>query len=222
MQMTRSILFAVVLALVHGACGDDDDDTSGGEGEGEGEVDISVCQPEAGTFTADVTNPYLPFVVGSLHVLEGLEGGTEFAHFEVSVPDETAEVGGVTTRVVIKSEGEPADGERSFYAQGPDGTVCLFGEDEDSDGVPEWEAGQDGWLAGIFMPGTPEVGMTFDQIHGPDGIERAEITFVAVETVTPAGTFEDTVTVLEDGPSIKKYARGIGEIYDDGIELISY
>ena len=37
-----------------------------------------------------------------------------------------------------------------------------------------------------------------------------------------AGTFDDTLTILEPGPSIKKYARDIGMIYDDGIELISH
>jgi len=64
--------------------------------------------------------------------------------------------------------------------------------------------------------------MVFVMVHGPDSVETGEITHVGVPTVTPAGTFPDTVVVLEDGPSIKKYARGVGEIYDDGLELISY
>ena len=60
------------------------------------------------------------------------------------------------------------------------------------------------------------------EVHGPEGVETGEITEVGTSTETPAGTFADTLTVLEDGPSLKKYARGIGEIYDDGVELVSY
>jgi hypothetical protein len=118
--------------------------------------------------------------------------------------------------------------ERQYFAQAPDGTVCHFGEEEDvyEDGAvvetDGWLAGEDGVLAGIFMPGTPEVGMVYEMYHDAEEVETAEITVVGEPTETPAGTFDDTLTVLEDGPSIKKYARGIGEIYDDGIELISY
>lgn len=225
--IASTFVFVLVLASL-AACGDGDDapgeDAGAGEDGGrEGELDISVCQPENGPFTRDVDNPYLPFVIGSHHVLDGLEGGTEPAHFEYLVPDQTLDVAGVTTQVVLKTDtGDPTDAERLYYAQAPDGTVCLFGEDEDGDDQPDWQAGQDGKLAGIFMPGSPAVGMVFEMAHGPDGIERGEITHLGEPTDTPAGTFDDTLTVLEDGPSLKKYARGIGEIYDDGIELISY
>ena len=184
------------------------------------DVGIAVCQAENGPFTADVDHPYLPFVIGSVHVLEGLEGGTVMYSLEIEVLDQTAEVGGVTARIV---EERSSDGtQHSFYAQAPDGTVCAFGEDEDADGEPEWEAGVNSHLAGIIMPATPKVGMIFETFHGPVLIERGEITHVGVPTETPAGTFKDTLTVLEDGPSIKKCARDIGVIYDDGIELISY
>jgi hypothetical protein len=222
----RSILPACLAACASFSCGSDKNAGDAGAGVDAGaglEIDRSICDPENGPFSSEVDNPYLPFEVGIHHVLEGMEGGTSFSHFEVTVPDETAEVGGVTARVVVKSDGpDPAGGERSFFAQAPDGTVCLYGEDEDSDGVNEWEAGVDGYLAVPFMPATPTVGQVFENHHDADLVERAEVTFVGTSTETPAGTFDDTVTILEDGPSIKKYARGIGEIYDDGIELISY
>jgi hypothetical protein len=186
---------------------------------GPGELGIAVCSPENGPFSAEISNPYLPFVVGSVHVLEGMEGGTEFARFQIEVMDETMEIAGVTTRVVEKrdlTDDEPSEPEREFFAQAPDGTVCLFGEEG------AWEADKEGYLPAIHMPGTPVVGLVYEMVHGPDYVEMAEITHVGVATVTPAGTFEDTVVVLEDGPSIKKYAREVGEIYDDGIELVSF
>jgi hypothetical protein len=180
----------------------------------------AACQPENGPFTSEIVHPYLPFTPGSEHRIEGLEGGTEPGCSRIVVPGDTAEVGGVTARVVEKrgcEDGGVDEPEIEYFAQAPDGTVCIFGEDG------AWEAGQNGYEAGLFMPGAPEVGMVFESIHGPDGeIETGEITEVGVPFDTPAGTFDDTLTVLEDGPSIKRYARDIGEIYDDGLILVSY
>jgi hypothetical protein len=113
-------------------------------------------------------------------------------------------------------DGGVEEAERSFYAQAPDGTVCIYGEEG------EWVAGEDGFEPAIFMPAAPEVGMVFEVIHGEDEVEVSEITEVGVPFETPAGLLEDTVTVLEEGPSTKRYARDIGEIYDDGIVLVSY
>jgi hypothetical protein len=210
----RPIIPASLLALLLAACGG-----GGGDDDG-GDPDIALCAADQGPFSTTIDNAYLPFIIGEIHILEGLEGGTDPAHLEIEAMDETADVGGVTTRVV-EERGDTGDPQRNFYAQAPDGTVCIYGEDEDSDGTLEWEAGADGYLAAIAMPAAPAVGMTFENAHGPDGAERAEVTYVGEPTTTPAETFADTITLLEDGPSIKKYARGVGLIYDDGIELIS-
>jgi len=209
------------------ACGDDSSD-----GGGEGEYDITVCAPENGPFSLVIDNDYLPFEVGMVHVLEGMEAGEEFSRFEVRVLDETETINGVETRVVQKTTWDEDDElvaiERAYFAQAPDRTVCFYGEDEDvyeNDEVVEqesWHAGEDGCLAAIFMPGAPEVGMVYEMYHDDEEVETAEITHLGEPTTTPAGTFDDTMTVLEDGESVKKYARDIGEIYDDGIELISY
>ena len=208
---------AAVLAIV--ACGNA---AGGGDATAEvpaANVDPGVCAPENGPFSTTIDNPYFPLTVGAVHVLEGLEGGTQKGRYQLTVPNETVAIAGVVTRVVEKRhalEGDPPDPERAYFAQAPDGTVCIFGEEG------AWQAGKEGYVPGIFMPGAPAVGMVFVMVHGPDSVETGEITHVGVPTVTPAGTFPDTVVVLEDGPSIKKYARGVGEIYDDGLELISY
>jgi len=217
------LVAAVGLAMVGCGGGDDAADVDAGDTDTLN-LDISVCAAENGPFTPEIDNPYLPFVVGSIHKLEGDEGETDYACFRVVVPGDTAEMGGVTARVVEKigcEDGGVEEPERTYFAQAPDGTVCIYGEDG------EWEAGQDGYEAAIFMPGAPAVGMIFETTHGPDGVQTGEITELGVSFETPAGLLDDTMTVMEEdseevGASIKRYARDIGEIFDDGIVLVSY
>lgn len=200
-----------------------------------GPADLEVCAL-TGTFSLVIDNPYLPFTVGAKLVVEGLEAGTDPGKFEREVLDETLDIGGVTARVVLKTsyEGEDLDEvveiAREYYAQAADGTVCFFGEESDAyeDEVlvdsGGWLAGDDGALAGIAMPGAPVLGLVFTRVYLPaeEEVSQGEVTAIGEATVTPAGTFDDTLTVLEEGPSIKKYARGVGEIYDDGMELSSH
>ncbi len=194
--------------------------------------EVAVCNEANGPFSATIDNPYLPFPVGAMLVLEGLEAGAHKARIEVTVLDETRDIVGVPTRVVeVKAYDDDVLVEiaREFYSQTADGTVCLFGEEEElyengklveEDG---WEHGEDRKIhAAISMPGTIEVGVKFTASYDPPEVEVSEITKVAEETVTPADTFADTITVLEVGPSIKKYARDVGQIFDDGVELITY
>jgi len=225
MKATAAIVSLLVL-LFAVACGDD-----GGDGGKGGDYDITVCAPENGPFSLTIDNPYLPFEVGMFHVLEGQEAGEHFTRIEMEVLDETRTIAGVETRVVSKMSWDDdvkVSEEELYYAQAPDGTVCFYGEREDVYNgdelieTEEWLAGEDGCLAAIFMPGSPEVGLTYEMFHDEEEVESAEITHLGEPTTTPAGTFDDTMTVLEDGESIKKYARDIGEIFDDGIELTEY
>ena len=108
--------------------------------------------------------------------------------------------------------------------------MCSFGETEDlfEDGefleTEGWAAGEDGALPSIAMPGTPDVGLIFYASYRPEDeeVEQSEITAIGDTATTPAGTFDNVMTVVEVGPSIKKYAFGVGEIFDDGLELASY
>jgi hypothetical protein len=226
MSETRMMWPAAAIGLAMLGCGNGDDaaDLDAGADTDTLNIDIAVCAAENGPFTPEIDNPYLPLTVGSVHQLEGLEGGTEYGCYRIVVPGDTAEVGGVTARVVEKhgcEDGGVDDPEIEYFAQAPDGTVCIVGEGGD------WEAGQDGYQAGVFMPGAPAVGMVFERIHGPDGVETGEITELGVPFETPAGLLDDTMTVAEEdseevGVSLKRYARDVGEIYDDGMTLVSY
>ena len=218
----RRLLSALSIVLPLGGCG------GGGDGGGGSNViDLAVCAAESGPFATTVDNPYLPFEVGAVHVLEGLEGGTDPIKLQLTVLDETQDVDGVTTRVVeelVWEDQVPAGTQRHYVVQAEDGTVCFYGT-EGAGTEEEWIAGENDAVPAILMPAHPATGMVFDVVHAPPSdVEPVEVTNVGDSVDTPAGTFDDTVTLLteESGPTRKKYARGVGLIDDDGVVLTEY
>jgi len=200
-------------------------------------LDISTCSPTAGPFSANVTNPYFPLVVGSQSRLEGQENRVP-VRLQLTVLTPTEVVAGVTTRVLEErhtENGQLAEVSRNFFAQTADGTVCYFGEDVDvyENGVivshpGQWRAGVGGAIPGIFMPASPEAGMSFRQEVAPGVAEDRVVIAATNESVTvPFGTFSATVRFLETTPlepgvqSTKVYARTVGLIVDDVARLTS-
>lgn len=240
-MIKRTLSAFTVLALAFFAVGGC---SSGGGGGGGGvcpelTVGIEVCDPETGgPFSLVIDNGFFPVVVGSEMVLEGVDDeGTEI-RLEITVPDETEVVAGVTTRVLVETEfedGELVEISRNFMAQAPDGTVCYFGEEVDifDDGEivsneGAWRAGEDGNLPGIIMPGEPEIGMVFQQEFAPGIAEdQAEVLAFGEEIDVPAGMFSDTLTTEDCNPldgsmDLKVYVDGIGLAIDEFAELISF
>lgn len=222
------LLLITTLAVVVARCGGE---SGGGGPVGDANFDEAVCATTAGPFSTTIDNPYFPFVVGAVHVIEGLEAGTDPVVLNLMFTGETEEIAGVTTRVLKAEHWE--DGElvalsSEFFAQAPDGTVCSFGEEEDEFDEGElvmhysFRAGVEEVEPGVVMPGTPTVGQIFVAAHRPPEIDKAEVTHVGEPLDLLIGTLEDTVTILEDGPSIKRYARDIGMVYDDELELSSH
>jgi hypothetical protein len=214
-------------------------------------LDLGLCARDGNTFTLDIDNSYFPLPVGQQWVYSGQEQGTTIG-LQVTVLDETERLytgqRKLDTRVVEELEWEDANGDGvvdadedlieislNYFAQADDGTVCYFGEDvdiyEDGEVVSHegaWRADAEGNAPGIFMPATPELGMTYQQEVAP-GIAMDEATIIRVgRTVTvPAGTFTQTITVRDFNPldgsrGTKVYAPGVGLIDDDGLELLSY
>ncbi len=192
-----------------------------------GELDISVCDPSNGPFSTTINNPYLPLPVGRVRVL-----GNETSKFQISVLDKTEVVAGIPTRAVEERAWEQnhlVELARNFFVQAPDKTVCYYGEEVDiyKNGVVvnhegTWRAGEGENKPGIMMPGHPMVGQTYQQEIAP-GIanDRGEHISIYPSQTTPAGTFSDILQVKETPPGDKRYARGVGLIYDGGMELIS-
>jgi len=200
------------------------------------ELDISVCAPDAGPFSNEITNPFYLLPVGTQWVLEGEEDGAEL-RVEITSLDETEEVAGVVTRVIEEREWEDdelVEVSRNFFVQTADGTVCYYGEDVDDyedgeivghDGA--WRAGVDGALPGIMSPGDPQIGQSFQQEVAVGVAEDRAVQVAAGETVeVEFGTFTDTIryeesSPLDSGTSEKIYARDVGLIIDDDIERVS-
>ncbi|HET6343160.1 MAG TPA: hypothetical protein VFG78_13365 [Gemmatimonadota bacterium] len=201
--------------------------------EMEGMMDLAVCDPTNEGFSLTSTNPYFPMEVGSEWVLEG---GDE--RVVVTVLDETETVAGVTTRVIEEREFEDdelKEVSRNFFAQAPDGTVCYFGEDVDNyeDGEvvsheSEWRADAPGSQPGIIMPANPQPGVAFRMEVAPGAAEDAgKILEVGTSTEVPAGTFAETlrleeIDLLDDEKEEKVFAKGVGILIDEDLELVSH
>jgi hypothetical protein len=198
---------------------------------------IEVCDPSTQTFTAEVDNPFFPLPVGHRLVLEA-NGLFTDELVRVTVLPETETVAGVQTRVMEEYEakdGRVVEISRNFFAQTASGYVCYFGEDVDiydSEGnvashLGAWRADGDRNMPGIFMPPEPTVGLAFPQEIAPGVAEdEAMITALGGSVDVPAGSFDDTVTIVDrnplDGSSDQKvYARGIGLIVDASAQLTS-
>lgn len=201
-------------------------------------LDISVCDPDTVTFSTTIDNDFFPLPVGTNLILEGVDDG-ETIRVEITVPGDTETVAGVETLVMIETEyedGELVEVSRNFMAQASDGTVCYFGEDVDDydNGVVvsnegAWRAGENGYLPGIMMPASPQVGDVYYQEYAPGEAEDLGSVIAFGETIdVPAGVFTDTLIAedcnpLEDAETDEKvYVRGIGLAIDEEAELISY
>jgi hypothetical protein len=214
------------------------------------ELDPALCARGENTFSLTIDNSFFPLSVGQQWVYRGREQGQTIGlQITVLSATETLYSGRrkVATRVVEEVEWEDANGDgfvdedeslievsRNYFAQTQDGTVCYFGEAVDiyEGGVVvshegAWRADDPGNAPGIFMPAAPQPGMTFQQEVAP-GVAEDQATIVSRgSTTVPAGTFPDTITVRDFNPldgsrSTKVYARDVGLIRDDTLELVSY
>lgn len=193
---------------------------------GAGELSIAVCDRANGPFSLNINNPYYPLPVGLVHVLEG--GGSKV---EFSVLNQTKVIGGVTTRVIQErhfTSGNLVEVSYNWFVQAPNGTVCYYGEDvfDGSGNIigGTWKAYDDpahpNFRPGIIMPANPSVGQTYYQEYAP-GVAQDHANHIRFEPsyTTPAGTFNNVLYVEETPPSTKRYAPGIGMVFDAGAVL---
>lgn len=195
-------------------------------------------------FQTEITNPFLPFTVGSTWTLqkdtdEGLE------EIVILVTDDTIDIEGVVCTVVrdtVTLDGVLVEDTLDYYAQDLQGNVWYFGEIalnyEDgrlADIAGSWRYGQDRAQPGIVMPAHPSVDSTYRQEFLLNEAEDMA-TVLALDAAVSVfyGDFSDCLqslefTALSPGAlEYKFYAVGIGLVLEENpatgerTELISF
>jgi hypothetical protein len=107
---------------------------------------------------------------------------------------------------------------------------CLDASEPDD--VGSWQAGVNGALPGLIMPGTFLLDSKyFQEIARDDGaVDRGENTAMGLTVETDAGTFDDCVKVVDTNPAegvcdleegdVKIYCPGVGTVQDEDLELV--
>jgi hypothetical protein len=185
--------------------------------------------------TADIDNRFWPMRPGTRWVYREVDEEGEELRVVVTVTSETEEIAnGVTARVVrdtVTQDGEVVEDTYDWYAQDSDGTVWYLGEDtaEFEDGrlttrEGSFEAGVDGALAGVVMPGDPEVGMAYRQeFYRDEAEDNGAVLSLDEMADVPAGHFEDllltkdTNSLEPDVLEYKLYAPGVGPVLTLGV-----
>jgi hypothetical protein len=182
-------------------------------------------------FVSTIDNPYLPMPVGAHWRYKGESDG-EIETIDVVVTDQHRQVVGIEAVVVrdtVTIGGEVVEDTYDWYAQDRDGNVWYLGEavKDIEKGVVvstkgSWEAGVDGALPGIVMPGTPKVGDAYRQEFLSGEAEDMMVIVATDATLqVPTGSFTGVVTTDDWTPldagvvERKAYAPGVGKIREE-------
>jgi hypothetical protein len=183
-------------------------------------------------FTTTIDNEYFPLEPGTTFIYQG---GQE--RDQMSVTHQTKKVMGVECVVVDDRAWEGSqlvEKTYDWFAQDKEGSVWYFGENtkEYKNGKVvstkgSWEAGVDGAKPGIVMQSHPKVGQSYRQEYYPGEAEDMAKVISLNESVTVRyGSFDHVLETKEWTPlepsyhEHKYYARGVGQVYGGGSELV--
>ncbi len=238
MPSRRNKVFGIgLVALLMFGCDSTEDDPVESDPESKYSPDVA-----AEDFVAGISNPFFPLTPGEKWLYEA-ETEDGFEQIIVEVLPETKTVWGVEATVVrdtVYVDGEIAEDTWDWFAEDAEGNVWYLGEEtyeyEDEEVVSTdgaWEAGVDGALPGIVMPGAPEVGDPYYQeyLEG-EAEDMGQIVEVDVSVTVPAGSFDgcirthDTTPLEPDVSEYKTYCPGLGVVLEEEeetrVELISH
>jgi hypothetical protein len=234
---------AVALAGCQGGTPDDDPRTASGSSATDPRPASSSSLPQTSDpvaldpadFSADITNRYWPMEPGTRWTYRELDEQGHEVKVVVTVSTETEQIAnGVTARVVrdtVTEDGELIEDTFDWYAQDDRGTVWYLGENtaefeggEIASREGSFEAGVDGALPGVIMPGEPADGLAYRQeYYEGEAEDNGEILSLAEMADVPAGHFEDvlltkdTITIEPDVLEYKLYAPGVGPVLVFGV-----
>lgn len=186
-------------------------------------------------FTVDIDNEYWPMKPGTRWTYADTDGEGNELQVVVTVSSETKEIAnGVTARIVrdtVTRDGELIEDTFDWYAQDAAGNLWYLGEEtaefddgEISSTAGSFEAGVDGALPGIIVPGSPVDGMRYRQeYYEGEAEDNGEILSVEEQAEVPYGHFDsalltkDTITIEPEVLEYKLYAPGIGPVLVLGV-----
>jgi hypothetical protein len=224
-------------ALLAGGCGSEDTgsrDTPAAAEASLPQADDPVRLDPA-DFTTEIDNEYWPMRPGTRWTYREVDEEGRELRVVVTVTAVTREIAnGVTARVVrdtVSQDGELVEDTFDWYAQDDEGTIWYLGEDtaEFEDGEVatregSFEAGVDGALAGVIMPGEPEAGTRYRQeYYEGEAEDNGEVLSTSEQAEVPAGHYDDvlltkdTITIEPDVLEYKLYARGVGPVLVFGV-----
>lgn len=188
-----------------------------------------------GEFSTTIDNRYWPMEPGTRWVYRETDEHGEQLRVVVTVSTVTKEIAnGITARVVrdtVTQNGELVEDTYDWYAQHQDRTVWYLGEQtaEYEDGrlttrAGSFEAGVDGAMAGVIMPGEPADGMRYRQeYYRGEAEDNGEVLSLSEMAEVPAGHYtdalltKDTITIDPKVLEYKLYAPGVGPVLVVGV-----
>jgi hypothetical protein len=184
-------------------------------------------------FVPRIDNAYWPMAPGTRWVSRefDFEGSQRVT---VTVLERTRDSEGIEATVVhdvVSERGELVENTFDWYAQDVCGNVWYLGENtkeyENGDVVStagSWEHGVDRAMAGVIVPGDPQVGLTYRQeYYAGEAEDAAQIMSLDEQAQVPFGHFHSVLLTKDYTPiepkvlEYKLYAQGVGPVLVLGV-----
>jgi hypothetical protein len=190
---------------------------------------------DTGHLSPGIDNRYWPMEPGRRWVYREIDEGGNALRVVVTVTDATRQIAnGATARIVrdtVSQAGEVTEDTLDLYAQDPAGTIWYLGEETAEFQHGElvtregsFEAGVDGALPGVIMPGRPRAGMTYRQEYYKGKAEdNGKVLSLDEMAGVPAGHFDQALLTADTNnlePRVleyKLYAPGVGPVLTLGV-----
>jgi len=182
----------------------------------------AAARPPASSFSAHVDNPWFPLLHGMRWTYVGVKDG-KTSRDVVAVTNASTVIDGVACVSVsdrLYENGRLEERTTDWYSQDRAGNVWYLGEDTaelDRSGrvtstEGTWRAGENGAVAGIYMPAAPRAGLAGRQEYYKG---HAEDHFRVVGRLGANAVLTAEWTPLEPGTLDHKfYVRGVGIVLE--------
>jgi len=184
---------------------------------------------DAANFADPRPNPWFPLEPGTQWIFEG---GDE--HVEVTVTDQTRDIGGITAIVVtdqVFRNGELVEDTVDWYGIDNTGNVWYLGEvtaeyenGQVTSTAGSWETGVNGAQPGIIMLADPQPDDQYRQEYlSGEAEDLARIIGTGEAVTVPAGSYDNLLlteewTPLDQGVAEHKwYAQGVGFVHEETV-----